>query len=78
MEKISKEKRHEFIKFTTKEFKKKVKQECSTEHYDQIKKTKKNELKNFILTSEISIKVVIKKKERTIEEYIRFILTNGC
>ena len=78
MEKISKEKQHEFIKFTTKEFKKKVKQECSTEHYNQIKKTKKNELKNFILTSEISIKVVIKKKERTIEEYIRFILTNGC
>ena len=78
LEKISKEKQHEFIKFTTKEFKKKVKQECSTEHYNQIKKTKKNELKNFILTSEISIKVVIKKKERTIEEYIRFILTNGC
>lgn len=78
IEKISKEKQHEFIKFTTKEFKKKVKQECSTEHYNQIKKTKKNELKNFILTSEISIKVVIKKKDHTIEEYIRFILTNGC
>ena len=78
LEKISKEKQHEFIKFTTKEFKKKVKQECSTEHYNQIKKTKKNELKNFILTSEISIKVVIKKKDHTIEEYIRFILTNGC
>ena len=41
-------------------------------------KRRKNGLKNYILTSEISIKVVIKKKAQTIEEYVTFILANGC
>jgi len=78
LEQISEKRQNEFINLTTREFKKKVKKECSPEHYSQIKKTKKNGLKNYILTSEISIKVVIKKKAQTIEEYVTFILANGC